>query len=182
MGEPLDEILASSDLVDSTDQLVPLGEHVPGMGAVEQLLGDDVEAKPELVEQLVLPLVGQASGCDHQDAFGIAPDDQLFDVEARHDRLARAGVVGEQEPQGLAGEHFAVDGFDLVGERVDLAGGERQVGVEEMGQMDAAGFGGQPEEVAVAVKAPGATGALVDLEGALVAAVEQLFPRLLASR
>ena len=40
------------------------------------------------------------------------------------------------------------------------------------------GSGGQPEEVAVAVKAPGATGALVDLEGALVAAVEQLFPRL----
>ena len=34
MGEPLDEILASGDLVDSTDQLVPPGAHVPGPSAM----------------------------------------------------------------------------------------------------------------------------------------------------
>ena len=46
---------------------------------------------------------------------------QLLDVEAGHDRLAGARVVGEQEAQRLAGQHLAVHGLDLVRQRVDLA-------------------------------------------------------------
>ena len=37
-----------------------------------------------------------------------------------HDRLAGAGVIGQQEPQRLARQHLLVDGGDLVRQRIDI--------------------------------------------------------------
>ena len=149
------------------------------MSAVEQLLGDELEAHSELVEQLVLPLVDEAAWRDHEHPLCITADDELLDVEAGHDRLARTGIVGEQEPQGLAGEHLAVDGLDLVRKRFDFAGGQRQVRVEEVGEVDAAGLGGETELVAVTVEAPRSPGCFSDSECAFVGAVEELLAGLI---
>lgn len=49
-----------------------------------------------------------------------------------------------------------------------------------MGEVNAAGLGSQAEQVTVAVEAPSASGTRPHLERALVAAVEELFPRLVA--
>ncbi len=68
--------------------------------------------------ELVLPLLGEAARADDEAAPEIAPRDQLLDEETRHDRLASAGVVGEEEAQRLAGQHRLVDGRDLVRERI----------------------------------------------------------------
>ena len=162
--EPFDQVFAAGDLVDPADEPIPFVEDIAGVGAVEQVLGDDVEAEPELVVELVLPLGDEAAGGDDEDALGVAPDHQLLDVEPGHDRLAGARVVGEEEAQRLAGQHLAVDGLDLVRERVDLAGGEGEVRVEEVREVDPAGLGGEAEQVAVTVEAPGPRGALVDAE------------------
>ena len=44
----------------------------------------------------------------------VAAGDQLPDQEPRHDGLAGAGIVRQQEPQWLAPQHPLIDGRDLV--------------------------------------------------------------------
>ena len=90
-----------------------------------------------------------------------------------HDRLAGAGVVGQQEAQRLARQHRLVDRRDLVRQRLDERGVDGQHRIEEMREADALRLGDQPEERAVAIEAPGAA-LLDDLEARLVVAVEEL--------
>ncbi len=171
--EPFDDVVAPSDLVDPCDEEVALGEDVAGVGRIEQVAGEHVEAQPELFGQLLFPLADETSGGDDEASLYIAADHELLDVETGHDRLAGARIVGQEEAQRLSRQHHAVDRFDLVRERVDLTRGERQVGVKEVGQVDAPGLGGQAEKVPVAVETPRSVRALGDGEGALVGAVEK---------
>ena len=67
-----------------------------------------------ILEKLVLPLLGQAPGADDEASLEIAAGDQLLHQEARHDRLSGSGVVGQQEPERLPGQHLFVDGRDHV--------------------------------------------------------------------
>ena len=77
-----------------------------------------------------------------------------FDEQPGHDGLASAGIVGQQEPERLAGKHLLVDRRDLVRERFDQRGVDGQQRIEEVGQPDAVGFGNQAEHPPVAVEAP----------------------------
>ena len=80
-----------------------LGERVAGAGGLDHVPGEDLEVEAELLPQLVLPLLDQAAGGDDQAALDVAADHQLLAEQPGHDRLARAGVVGQEEAQGLAG-------------------------------------------------------------------------------
>ena len=104
--------------------------------------------------KLVLPLFGQTSGADDEAAFEIAAGDQLLDEQPRHDRLARARIIGEQEPQRLARQHRLVDGGDLVRERIDQRCVHGEHGVEQVREADPVGLGDQAEQRTVAVEAP----------------------------
>lgn len=173
LRELLDEFVTTGDLVDPADQPVLLAEDLDRVGPVEHVAGDDLEGQPELVGEFVLPLRGEAAWRDDQDALGVAADHQLLQVEPGHDRLAGAWVIGEEEPQWLPGKHLAVDRFDLMRQRVDRAGGQRDVGVEEVGEVNPSRLSGHPEDVPVGIEAPRASGAVQDLEGALVGAEQQ---------
>ena len=59
---------------------------------------EDQELGIELLLQLALPLEGKVCGTDDQNALGKTAQFQLADEQARHDGLARTGVVGKQEP------------------------------------------------------------------------------------
>ena len=83
---------------------------------------------------------------------------ELADVEAGHDGLAGTGVVGQDEPQRLAGEHRLVDGGDLVGQRLHVRGVDRHHRVEQEREVDPLGLAGELERGAVAVEGPGAFG------------------------
>jgi hypothetical protein len=50
-----------------------------------------------------LPLLHQPAGRDDQALFDVVAQDQLFDVEPRHDRLAGTRVVGKEEAQRVRG-------------------------------------------------------------------------------
>ena len=126
----------------------------------------------ELLGQLVLPLLDQAAGRDDEAALEVAADQQLLDQKPGHDGLAGAGIVGEQEAQRLARQHLAVDGGDLVRQRLDQRGRQRQVGIEQVGQPDALGLGREPEQVAIAAERPRPARSN-QLERRLVAAVDQ---------
>ena len=65
----------------------------------------DAELQAELFVQLVSPLFHQTTGCHDQNAMRIGSHDELANVEARHDRLARTRIVSQDEPERLPGKH-----------------------------------------------------------------------------
>ena len=148
------EVLVAAQHVEAGDPEAALVEGVAGAARLDPIAGQDLEVEVELLGQLVLPLLDQAAGRDDEAALEVAADQQLLDQEAGHDGLAGAGIVGEQEAQRLARQHLAVDGGDLVRQRLDQRGRQRQVGIEQVGEPDALGLGGEPEQVAVAVERP----------------------------
>ena len=56
----------------------------------------------------------------------------LAHVQAGHDRLAGAGVVGQQEAQRSLPQHLLVDGDALVRQRVDQRGLGGECGIDQM--------------------------------------------------
>ena len=72
--------------------------------------------------------------------------------QARHDRLAGAGVVGQQEADARQLEEVVVDGFELVRQRIDAGDREREVGVVLVGQPQPQGLDAEPETSRVAVE------------------------------
>jgi hypothetical protein len=51
-------------------------------------------AQMEAAEELVLPLLGQAAGADHEAALQVSSGDQLLDEQPRHDGLSCTRVIG----------------------------------------------------------------------------------------
>jgi hypothetical protein len=80
---------------------------------------EDQELGIELLLQLALPLEGEVCGADDQDTLGEAAQFQLADEQARHDGLARAGVVGQQKAYACQLEQVVVDRFELMRQRID---------------------------------------------------------------
>ena len=49
-----------------------------------------------------------------QDPITCPPKDELLRVEARHDRLPRSGIIGEQEAEPWLREKLVVHSLELV--------------------------------------------------------------------
>ena len=165
-------VLVARQLVEAGDDEVVLEEPVAGNGRRELVVGEDLEVQVEAAAQFVLPLLGQAAGADHEAALQVPAHDELFHQQAGHDRLARAGVVGQHHAQRQAWQHRLVDGRNLVRQGLDVGGMDGQQRVKEVRQADALRLGHQAEEGAVAVKAPGAA-LLHQLQACFVFPVEQ---------
>jgi hypothetical protein len=127
--------------------------------------------------ELVLPLLHQATGADDQAAPQISANEQLLDEQPGHNRLAGAGVVGQEKAEWLPGEHLTVDSSDLVGKRVDQRGVDCEDRVEQVSEADAPGLGDQPEHRSVPIEVPG-TALGHNFEGGLPVAVEDLTAQL----
>ena len=144
--ELLLHVLVARELVETGDDQVGLQEPVAGARGFELVVGENLEGQMEAAVELVLPLLGEAARADDEAALQVAAGDQLLDQQARHDRLAGARVVGEQEAQRLPRQHGLVDRRDLVRQRLDDRGVDRQHRVEQVRQADALGLGDQPEQ------------------------------------
>ena len=82
-----------------------LQKPVAGASSFELVVGQNLERQVEAPVQLVLPLLRQTAGTDHQAALQIAARDQFLDEQSRHDGLAGARVVGQQETKRLSRQH-----------------------------------------------------------------------------
>ena len=169
------QLFVAGHLIEPDDQPVPVLERIARPGGLDHLAGEDVELEAELVEQLVLPLLHEAAWRDDQAPVEVTADQQLLHVQARHDRLAGARVVCQQEPERLPGKHLAVHRLDLMGQRLDAARVHRQKRVEQVGELDTACLGRQPEQVAIGVEGPRAR-ALLEVQAMLGVPVQKLFP------
>jgi hypothetical protein len=137
---------------DRGDHLVAILPGVKPVGGTERLAADDLEALAELVLQLPLPLEGEVRRCDNECAADQAAGLQFFEQEPRHDRLAGARVVGQQEADAREFEEVAVDRLELVRERIDAGDRQREEGIVFVGQSQPMGFDPQPEQSRVAVE------------------------------
>ena len=174
-------VVVAGELVQARDGEGGFQEPVAGARRFEVVVGEDVERQVEAPVELVLPLLRQAAGAHHQAALQVAARDQLLDEQPRHDGLAGARVVGQQEAQRLPRQHGLVHRGDLVRQRLDLRGVHREHGVEQVREADALRLGDQAEEGAVAVEAPGPPG-LDDLQPLLGVAVQKLVGHLAGGR
>ncbi len=120
----------------------------------------------------ILPLLGKVAGANDHATLEIAANTEFLRQQPAHDGLAGAGIVRQKKAERLAGQHLFIDGRDLVRERLDQGGVDRQERVEEVGQTDAMGLGDQAEHGPVAVEAPRAS-RRDDFQGRLAVAIDQ---------
>ena len=128
--------------------------HLPGAAAPgrQGRPVHQVERLVELLGHLPLPLGSQVGRGDDKGAGDGSAQFEFFQQQAGHNRLAGAGVVGQQETQAGLAEHIVVDGFQLVGEGVNAGDADGELGVIRIGQANTGGFGGQTETGRVAVQ------------------------------
>ncbi len=166
------ELLVAGELIHPCDEERVGLEDVEIDLGVDELIGQQIEAQAELEEELVLPLLHEPAGRDDEALLHVIAQQQLLDVEAGHDCLAGAGVVGEQKAQRGTREQFAVHRADLVREGLHVAGGDGEHRVEQPGQRDALRLGHELEVAGVGVE--GAAAGLGDAELVLVLAEHDL--------
>ena len=107
------EVTAYHDPVE----LVP---RVLGQRRVEVAGAELHEIELEPIGELPDPLRAEIRGRDYEDPVARAAQDQLLHVQPGHDRLARAWVVGQQEPQPRLPQEAVVDRLELVRQRLDV--------------------------------------------------------------
>ncbi len=137
---------------DRRDDLVLFLPRILAVVGAQHIAADHLELLAELVLQLALPLEAEIRRRDDQRALDEAADLQLLEEQARHDRLARAGVVGEQEADARQAHEVVVDGLELVRQRIDAGDRERKVRVVLVGEPETRGFDAKAEARRVAVE------------------------------
>ena len=145
-------VLAPDALADAVLLgVVDRGDHLRlALPQVEQLLlvvrgMDYLERLAEETQQLVLPLEGERGRDQDEAAVDRLPQLELLDQQAGHDRLARAGVVGQQEAQPRLRQHLPVDRLDLVRQGADARQADRELPVPGPGEPDAGGLDQQAD-------------------------------------
>ena len=146
-------VFDARDPGDRRDDLVAVLPGVLAVGVAQGLPADDLEALAELVLQLPLPLEREVRRSDDQRAPDQAPGLQLLEQQPRHDRLAGARVVGQEEADSGQLEEVVVDRLELVGEGIDAGDREREERVVFVGQPEPMGLDAQAEQGRVAIEA-----------------------------
>jgi hypothetical protein len=85
-------------------------------------------------------LLRQASGTNDKAALEVTANDEFLNEQPGHDRLAGAGIIRQEKTQWLAGQHGIVHCCDLVRQRLDHRGMNRENGVEQIREADSMSF------------------------------------------
>ena len=147
----LPDTLAHVVLLGVVERGDDLGVSLPGVDELLLVDGgeDDVERLAEPAEQFVLPLDRQRGRAEDQDAIDGLAELHLLDQQPRHDRLARAGVVGQQESQTRLRQHPLVDGLDLVRQRADARQADGELPVVHVGQANPSRLDQETETIGI---------------------------------
>ncbi len=146
--ERVDNPLGLHEVTGHDDEVVEVPRVLSGRRVEERSVHLDA-LDVESLRQLPLPLGTEIGRGDDEHPVGGPPELKLLDVEARHDRLARTGVVSQEEPKAGLIEEVAVNRFELMGQRHDVRDGQRRHVVLES-DLDAGGLDPEPEALGVA--------------------------------
>ena len=144
------EGVTARHLVHADNQVRMLLEYV-SLSRIDHERRQHLEGQAELRVELVVPLIHQSSRGNDDGALAVRAQHHLFQVEARHDRLARARIVRQKEAQRHLREHVLVDGANLMGQRLDVGGGHRSHRIVERRVLDAQRLRGQHEVARIRV-------------------------------
>ena len=145
-------VLDARDPGDRRDDLIAVLPGVVSIVRAKRLAPDDLEALAELVLEFTLPLERQVRRGDDQRPTDQSPSLEFLEQQPRHDRLARAGVVGQEEADAGELEEVVVDGLELMRQGIDPGDRERKVGVVLVGEREPLGFDAEPEQGRVAIE------------------------------
>ncbi len=134
--------------VDADDQAIALvaDERVASASVPAR---HDLERQVKERPQLALPVRDEPRRGDDEHPPDGAARQELADEQAAHDRLARAGVVGEQEADPGQREQPLVDGDPLVRQGLDERDLPSERRVEEMSVRQTLGLGDGPDDLGV---------------------------------
>ena len=152
--ELLLQVLGAAELIEAGDQLVVFVEGVAGAAVSASWREKTSNRRPNFSPSSSCHCSTRLPGATIRQRSSVAAQHQLADVEPGHDGLASTGIVGQHEAQRLARQHGLVDGGDLVRQRLDVAAVHRHHRVEQVGEMDALGLGGELEVFAVGIEGP----------------------------
>ena len=150
LTQPGEDLLALGQ-VEGGDDSVLLDPLVHAELVADVLTFEHEELRVELLLELALPLEGEVGRADDQDALGEAAQLELADEQARHDGLAGAGVVGQQEPHARELEQVVVDRLELMRKRIDARDREPEVGIELVGDAQGVGLQAEAQQAPVAI-------------------------------
>ena len=97
------QLFVSGHLVETNNKVIDVFKGVSARSSRFQISGEDSEFEPELLEQLLTPLLNQTAGCNDDNTPSIGTHDKLTDIKACHDGLASTGIVRKHKPQRLTG-------------------------------------------------------------------------------
>ncbi len=149
LPQPRQNVLPFGEVEGRDDALLLLPLVEPKLLADVRAL-HDLELGLEFLLQFALPLEGEVRGTDDQNPLGEAAQLQLPDQEPRHDGLARARVIGQQEPHTGELEQIVVDRLQLVGKRVHAGNGQSEVRIELVGDAERVGLDSETKQLPVA--------------------------------
>jgi len=150
-------VLVAAQLIEAADDEILFGKGIARARFFNRLARDGGKVELKAPPQFVLPLFGERTRTTDETPPEVAAHDEFFEEQARHNRLARAGVVCEQETQRLTHQHFAVHRGDLMRQWFDEGSMNREERIEKMREANAVRFGDKAKERAIAVETPRAT-------------------------
>ena len=133
-------VLDARDPRDRCDDLILFLPWVLAVVGAQHVAANHLEWLAEFFLQLALPLKAEVRRRDDQRPLHEASDLQLLEEQARHDRLPRAGVVGEEEANARQAHEVVVNRLELVRQRVDAGDREGKVWVVFVSEPEARGF------------------------------------------
>ena len=166
------QFFVARHLVQANDEIIQVLEGISARRGGFEFFGEHAKFQPELLEHFVAPLLNQTAWSDDHHPARVGPHDEFTDVKTRHDGLSGSGIVRQHEAQRLTRQHGFVNGGDLVRQRVHVGRVDGHHRVEKKSQVDALGFHGQLERLAVPVEGPGPLGSC-HADSGFVAAVQK---------
>src|SRR5207249_6810856 len=99
----------------------------------------------EAPSEFVLPLFGETSWTYDEASLKIAPGDQFFDEQSRHDGLSSTRIICQKKSQWLTRQHRLIHRRNLVRERIDQRSVNGENRIKQMREANSMRLGHQSE-------------------------------------
>ena len=141
---PTNKVYGSYHFICRTENI-----RISGKKAAVDKCERDIELHPHFI---FLPLFGQASRCNNQNALNDATHNQFFQQKSCHNSLAGTSIISQKETYFRLGKQELINSFHLVGKGIDHTTVDGKQRIELIGGMDTLGFSIHYKSLRIAFK------------------------------